>query len=192
MQENDDTLVLNWYGPSKMSTTIAKTPIEIEQQTNYPRNGRVRINVTSTQPATFKLKLRIPQWSDSTTIFMNDIGWMGDAKPGTYITIAREWRAGDHVTLTFDFSPHIWPGEKECAGKVSIYRGPILFAMNLPDKTPLPTLTLDQIKTAELQPYFSAGANGVRYATWLPVKDAPSNLFTRSLPTVRVVGEKRQ
>ena len=27
-----------------------------------------------------------------------------------------------------DFSPHFWPGERECQGLVSIYRGPLLLA----------------------------------------------------------------
>ena len=125
----------------------------------------------------------------------------------------RRWKAGDQIALDLDLTPHIWPGEKECASKGSIYRGPILLAVNLPDKTPLPVLNAQHISPAKLQPpgqgwltvriasergpidlidYASAGAGGVRYATWLPMKDAQSVTFSKShpLPTVRVAGQK--
>ncbi len=214
MQENDDTLVLNWYGPSKMSTTIAKSPITIEQRTEYPRDGRVRIIFDLKQPVRFKLKLRIPQWSNNNRIFIRDLGWMtvDPILPGTYETIAREWVPGDWITLDLDVSPHIWAGEKECAGKASIYRGPILLALNLPQKTPLPTLAANFSHTLKLQPnlawlalniqtetgqstlidYASAGANGVRYATWLPMKDAPRAMFSKShpLPTAQAASAR--
>src|ERR1043165_2737834 len=71
MSENDDTLVLNWYGPSTMSATVAHTTIELEQQTDYPRDGQITIKVKPQQPTTFKLKLRIPQWSDETLLSIN-------------------------------------------------------------------------------------------------------------------------
>ena len=189
MQENDDTLVLNWYGPSTMTTRLAA----LEQQTAYPRDGQVKITITPKQPA-FRLKLRIPQWSSETHISINGSEINQEIRPGTYAIIARDWKAGDQITLNLDLTPHIWPGEKECAGKASIYRGPILFAVNLPDKSPLPALTLNQIAGAKLEPYATAGANGVRYATWLPVKDAPPTMFSRSrpLPTVRLTGGKRE
>jgi DUF1680 family protein len=202
MSENDDTLVLNWYGPSTMSATIAGTEVTLEQQTHYPRDGHVLIKVKPKQPTRFKLKFRIPQWSTDTTIAVN-----GDRLPltiahGGYYSIDRQWQPKDEVTIDFDFSPHIWPGQRECAGKASIYRGPILLACNLPDQTSLPTLTTKQIAQAkikqtnawlalelasenapiELIDYASAGANGIRYATWFPMKDIPPTSFSRTHP----------
>jgi DUF1680 family protein len=188
MQEKDDTLVLNWYGPSTMTTTIAGTPITIEQETHYPREEWTIIKVNPKQPTKFQLKLRIPQWSTDNSIYINGHRQPEKITPGAYFSITREWKSGDQITLDLDFTPHIWAGEKECAGKVSLYRGPILLAVNLPDKTPLPTLNANSLNTLNLIDYASAGANGVRYATWLPMKDAPRTMFSKSrpLPTARV------
>ncbi|HEV8293420.1 MAG TPA: hypothetical protein VGP94_15895, partial [Tepidisphaeraceae bacterium] len=205
MSENDDTLVLNWYGPSMMTASVAGISVMLEQQTDYPRDGRVIIKVNPKQPAIFKLKFRIPQWSHQTQISINGSTWTDRIKPATYLVLNREWKSGDEVILDLDLTPHIWAGEKECAGKASIYRGPILLAYNLPNKTALPTLDVKQISQAtlkrgalwitlqipsengpiELMDYASAGAGGVRYATWLPMNDPPRTPFskTRPLPT---------
>jgi len=212
MAENNQTLVLNWYGPSTMRTTIAGTSITLEQQTDYPRNGRVLIKLNPQRPTNFKIKLRIPQWSDQTRIAINGRAPEENIKAGAYLTLDAAWKTGDEIALDFDLTPHLWTGEKECADKASIYRGPILFALNLPEKSPLPMLSVDQIRQAKLtngnswltlqiptdkQPielvdYASAGLNGIRYATWLPITDAQPMTFSKSraLPTARVTGQK--
>jgi DUF1680 family protein len=212
MTENDDTLVLNWYGPSTMSAQIAGTEVTLEQQTDYPRDAQITIKVKPQQPTNFKLKLRIPQWSAQTVLSINGKRHDQNIIPGAYLTLDREWQPNDEINLHLDLTPHLWPGEKECAGKVSLYRGPILLACNLPNKTSLPTLTAMQVMQAkpkqnaswlaleiptesgpiELIDYASAGANGIRYATWLPMKDLPRATFSKShpLPTVRVTDMK--
>jgi DUF1680 family protein len=208
MSDNDDTLVLNWYGPSTLSGTIANVPITLEQQTDYPRDGQITIKLKLPQPTNFKLKLRIPQWSNQTLLSINGNKYPDPIPSGAYLTINREWKSADQISLTLDLTPHLWPGEKECANKISLYRGPILLAANLPDKTQLPTITMNQIAQAKLRQdktwltleiptdtgpitlidYASAGANGIRYATWLPIPNAPATLFSRSKPfrTVRI------
>jgi hypothetical protein len=49
-------------------------------------------------------------------------------KSGTYLTLDREWKRGDEVEIVLDFSLRAWPGEKQLAGRASLYRGPILLA----------------------------------------------------------------
>lgn len=120
-------LVLNWYGPSTMRATVNSTEVMLKQSTDYPVGGRVDLRVDPKNPVAFALKLRIPHWSTRTTVLLNG-GTNVPAEPGSYLTIDRTWTAGDHVQLDFDMSPRIWVGERECAGKSSIYRGPLLLA----------------------------------------------------------------
>jgi DUF1680 family protein len=117
-------LVLNWYGPSTFATTVNDAPVRLTQTTDYPREGRVELAVEPESPLKFNLKLRIPHWSAKTTVKVN--GDEAAATPGTYLSLDREWRPGDRITIDLDMSPRYWVGERECAGKTSAYRGPVL------------------------------------------------------------------
>jgi DUF1680 family protein len=126
MREGGDTLVLNWYGPSRLSASLADNTVALTQETDYPRSGHIDLHVDPQKPAKFPLKLRIPYWSAATKISVN--GSDVPATPGTYCTLDREWKPGDRVTIDLDMRVRVWTGERECAGKVSLYRGPLLLA----------------------------------------------------------------
>ncbi|QEG33936.1 beta-L-arabinofuranosidase domain-containing protein [Bythopirellula goksoeyrii] len=127
-QENG--LVLNWYGPSRFEDKLRNIPISLEQFTNYPTEGEIDIELTPAQPIEFELKLRIPHWSTNSKVTVN--GKEIAVKPGTYASIQREWKAGDKINIQLDMSLRYWAGEKEYAGKMSIYRGPLLLAYEEP------------------------------------------------------------
>lgn len=117
-------LALNWYGPSTFETTVQETPVTLTQKTDYPRGGRIELAVEPQSPLKFNLKLRMPHWSAKTTVKVN--GEVVAAAPGTYLSLDRDWKSGDRVTIELDMSPRYWAGERECSGKTSVYRGPIL------------------------------------------------------------------
>ncbi|GIV20453.1 MAG: hypothetical protein KatS3mg023_2204 [Armatimonadota bacterium] len=101
--------------------------------------------------------------------------------------------------LRLDFRLHAWLGEREQAGKVSLYRGPILLAydqrFNAMDPDEVPTLSLSSLRYAEEQKtetpppllllrftgtdgralrlcdFASAGAAGTVYRSWLPMRE---------------------
>lgn len=130
LMTDSDGLVLNWYGPSTMTTAVGDgVALSLVQETTYPRDGEVAISVNPSKPVEFRLKLRIPKWSSNTRIEVNGVE-VGDAEPGTYLAIEREWRSGDKVLVHFDMSFHFWKGEKECEGRSSVYRGPLLLAFD--------------------------------------------------------------
>jgi hypothetical protein len=120
-------LVLNWYGPSTMAARWRDVRITLRQQTDYPRDGKVLIEVTPERPAAMVLRLRVPHWSAATAARVNGAP-VPDVKPGAYLAIDRRWSPGDRVEVALDMSPHVWAGERECAGMASIFRGPILLA----------------------------------------------------------------
>ncbi|MBI3854189.1 MAG: glycoside hydrolase family 127 protein [Planctomycetes bacterium] len=117
-------IALNWYGPSTISVPVAGTKVTLKQETEYPREGTVVIEVAPEKPVEFTLRLRIPHWSARTTLKVN--GAAVEAKPGLYAAVERTWTAGDRIEIAFDFSFHFWVGERELGGRTSIYRGPIL------------------------------------------------------------------
>jgi hypothetical protein len=42
------------------------------------------------------------------------------------LSLDREWKPGDRVVIKLDMTPRCWAGERECAGKAAVYRGPVL------------------------------------------------------------------
>jgi uncharacterized protein len=207
---SDDGITLNYYGPSTFTLPLpCGRSLRLEQTTNYPRSGSIRLTVSPEAPEQFALRLRIPHWSAKTQVQVN--GEPATAAPGTYLTLDRTWQPGDTVELTLDMQLRAWAGERECAGKASLFRGPLLLAYDprfgAHDPRALPRLDLARLTPTELswaQPplplvlakvpaadgpelvlcdFASAGAAGTSYVSWLPVTSAEPQPFSRQNPT---------
>ena len=203
-------LILNWYGPSTMKTRISSgVTVELAQETEYPRTGKIVINVSPSRPVQFVLKLRIPYWSSKTRVKLNGER-VKSVSAATYLVLDREWKVGDQIELDLDMSLHYWVGEKECDGKVSIYRGPTLLtydrrlntmdpdeipALNATamkgrlrsDKDSLPTVvrveyTAPDGRKLRLCDFGSAGEGGSPYRSWLPVEQIDKTHFASDNP----------
>ena len=90
--------------------------VELTQKTEYPRTGKITLNVSPSRSAQFVLKLRIPYWSAKTRVKLNGER-VKSVSPATYLVLDREWQVGDKVELELDMSLHYWVGEKECEGE---------------------------------------------------------------------------
>ncbi|QEH32165.1 Non-reducing end beta-L-arabinofuranosidase [Aquisphaera giovannonii] len=209
MESPDGRITLNWYGPgSYAAETPSGEKLRLETASDYPRSGLVKVRVRPEQPGRFALRLRIPHWSSKTRVAVNGEP-VGAVKPATYLELDREWKAGDEVALELDMAPHLWAGEREAAGRVSIYRGPILLAFDQrfnPGKpadppslgksitlgklvdwsaSPTPVLLVEASTTAGpilLCDFASAGADGSPYRTWLRAEQAGPGPFRRERP----------
>lgn len=204
-----DGLALNYYGPCELSAALASGEhVTLRQRTTYPRGGDVTITVGLAAPSRFALHLRIPYWSRRTTVTVN--GEPATARPGCYLALARTWKDGDKIRTTFDMSPHFWVGDREFAGKTSVYRGPILLAydprFNATGFESLAPLRAAQMRRALLrwkewpQPWLllrfeaangepvllcdfaSAGTTGTEYHTWLRIDGVAPTPFSRDNP----------
>ncbi len=121
-------LVLNWYGPGKISATAGNVPVSIVQQTDYPRSGDILIKVEPERETEFALEVRIPAWSKNTKIELSGEA-LPDARPGRYFRLERKWKPGDTVRLHLDMSPHFAPGAYPYKSCASAYSGPLLLAL---------------------------------------------------------------
>lgn len=203
-------LILNWYGPSTMKVRLSSgVNVELAQNTEYPRTGKITLNISPSRSAQFVLKLRIPYWSSKTRVKLNGER-VKSVLRATYLVLDREWKVGDKVELELDMSLHYWVGEKECEGKVSIYRGPILLAYDrrlntmdpdeipaldamtmkgrlISDKDSLPTVvrmeyTAPDGRKLRLCDFGSAGEGGSPYRSWLRVEQIEKVHFALDNP----------
>jgi DUF1680 family protein len=128
-------LIVNWYGAGTMSSRVNGTRVTVKQETEYPRAGTITMRISPEQTARFPLSVRIPHWSASSSVSVNGES-VSEVKPGTYVRVDREWKPGDTVSITLDMSLRYWAGERECAAKSSIYRGPLLLVLETPQQKP--------------------------------------------------------
>ncbi|MFJ7289136.1 glycoside hydrolase family 127 protein [Curtobacterium sp. NPDC098951] len=123
--QTDGSLQLHQYATASLG--------RVDVETGYPHDGRVRVTVTEDGP--LALGLRIPAWSDTTTVQGPD----GTDSPaaGTLHVIDREWTAGDTVELVFDTTPHRYVADARidaARGQVAIERGPLVYAVEQADQ----------------------------------------------------------
>ncbi|SDQ64267.1 hypothetical protein SAMN02800687_2219 [Curtobacterium sp. UNCCL20] len=111
--------------------TASLGPVQVE--TGYPHDGHVRVTVTEDGP--LALGLRIPAWSDTTSVTGPD--GQDSPQPGALHVIDREWSAGDTVELVFDTTPHRYVADARidaARGQVAIERGPLVYAVEQADQ----------------------------------------------------------
>lgn len=118
-----DRVDVNLFIPSQTTIEMGGQTIGLSQQTNYPQDGKVQINVNPQHEAAFTLGLRIPAWSQQNTVEVNGEKVEG-VKAGQYCLIKRTWKAGDRVTLNTDMRARL----VELNHMQAIERGPVLLA----------------------------------------------------------------
>jgi hypothetical protein len=110
------------YGPCRVSAN----GFEIEEGGDYPFGGNVKLTVRAASgPKT--LALRIPAWATGAEVKVNGVVEAG-VTPGSFHRIAREWRAGDMVTLALPLAARasFWGHDA-----VAVMRGPILYSLKM-------------------------------------------------------------
>ncbi len=64
-----DGFAVNYYGPLQTRLTLPDgLPVTLRQDTRYPLDGAVKIQVQTKEPREFTLRLRIPAWSAKTVV----------------------------------------------------------------------------------------------------------------------------
>jgi hypothetical protein len=129
---NADGVYVHLYDNSEMNWHLHDgTALKVQQKTNYPWNGDVKITVSPATAKEFVMYVRIPGWSTKNSVKVNGKEIAG-AKPGEYMAIRRRWAENDTIDLSFDMTTHLLkanPAVTEDRGRVAFQRGPIVFCM---------------------------------------------------------------
>jgi len=113
---DDNELFITFFAESSTQVEFNGVPVAIEQATDYPNDGKINISLNPAKPTTFRLKLRIPTWTQDQFV-PGDLYRYADSVSGGiklqvngkavdlhvvkgFTTIEREWKVGDTVTLT--------------------------------------------------------------------------------------------
>ena len=127
------------FAPADVSVDTEAGPVRLSMATEYPWDGRVRIEVTEAPAAPWSLSLRIPGWSATSTV-TDPSGTTSSAKPVTYWSSgARVWQPGESVVLELDMAPRVTvpdPRIDAVRGCVALERGPLVYCLETADLPP--------------------------------------------------------
>lgn len=122
--KSSNGLVVNFYADSKaVAEVLPGNKVTLLQQTNYPETGKIKLVITPEKEAEFEIKLRIPEWSQQTSLLVNG-EMLNDIQPGSYKTIVRNWKKGDKIELNLDMRGRLVRQN----GFQAVERGPIVLA----------------------------------------------------------------
>ncbi len=130
--KSNNSLWVNLYETSKITTDIGGKKVTLTQTTEYPWEGKIQLGVTEAGNKPFALRLRIPGWVERADVKLNGQAQSLVAAPGTYIAIDRIWKADDVVELEFPMSAQLiesHPLVEETRNEVAVKRGPIVYCL---------------------------------------------------------------
>ncbi|WP_426128574.1 glycoside hydrolase family 127 protein [Pararhizobium sp. PWRC1-1] len=134
---SEDEIAVHLYGESTARFDIGGSRIELAQNTRYPWNGAIRLDVKTDKPARFAISLRIPEWADGSTLKVNsETADLDATMVDGYARIERDWKSGDHIDLDIPLAPRALfanPQVRQDAGRTALMRGPMVYCVEATD-----------------------------------------------------------
>ncbi|MCE9554694.1 MAG: glycoside hydrolase family 127 protein [Planctomycetes bacterium] len=148
-------ILVNLYVAGEAKLKLADgTAVKLIQQSEYPWDGSIRLNITPEAASEFALCLRIPGWVQGKPV-PSDLYRTADSKPQKiglkvngaeidaapekdgYVHLQRRWQAGDVVELELPMPiQRVYAHDKvkENQGKVALMRGPLVYCVEASDQ----------------------------------------------------------
>ncbi len=192
----DGGLALLAYGPTVVNSMVGGQPVQITEDTGYPFEEQVRLQVALSNSVAFPLMLRIPGWCSNATITVN-----GQVQSGilstSFFRLARTWTNGDLVVANFPMPIQTLTGPSRT---VAINRGPVVYSLKIGEQwtvgTPDPLgLGFDEYQVHSTTPWaYALQLNPSNPAASLSFTSfaTPTNPFDPAEPSVELITQARQ
>lgn len=120
--QNNMALYVNLFVPSTLNWT--EKDITVEQKTAFPNEDNTQLTIKGN--GKFDLNVRVPLWATKGFfVKINGEEEELEAKPGSYLTITRDWKNGDTIEIQMPFQFHLDPVMDQ-QNIASLFYGPIL------------------------------------------------------------------
>jgi DUF1680 family protein len=140
--KTDTDLYVNLYTPS----TIRCNDVIVRQVTRFPESDTAEFIVAVKNPATFGLNLRVPGWLAGpmkATINGKSIALKTDKLH--WITIKREWRSGDKLSVTLPMKLWLSRLDTEKGYPTAVMYGPVVLAFRSHAGDPTAKIDFEQL-----------------------------------------------
>ncbi len=192
----DGGLALLAYGPTVVNLMLGGQQVQITEDTGYPFEEQVRLQVSVSNSVAFPWMLRIPGWCSNATITVNGQAQSG-ILPASFFRIARTWTNGDLVVANLPMPIQTLTGPSRA---VAINRGPVVYSLHIGEQwtvsSPDPLgLGFDEFELHATTPWnYALQLNPNNPAAFLTFTNfaTPTNPFDPAEPSVKLIAQARQ
>ncbi|GAB3358400.1 glycoside hydrolase family 127 protein [Arachidicoccus ginsenosidivorans] len=177
--QDKNALFVNLFAANKANFELASGKVQLEQLTNYPWDGHIKINVTPVSTNDFGLHIRIPGWAKGDAL-PGDLYHFLDINPHPvdiflngksvdyklvhgYAVINRDWKKGDQISFNLPMPVKkilANPEVKADNNRFAFQRGPIVYCIEGADRKDSSVMHLVIDTAARVNAIYAAGKLG--------------------------------
>lgn len=133
----DSALYITMFGGNNLSTKLKDgSSLSLQQQTDYPWNGNVRLTIRSAPTKPYSIYLRMPGWCKSAVLKVNGTLVTTSHASSSFVQVKRKWNAGDKIEWIMDMPVALLesnPLVEETRNQVAVKRGPLVYCLESAD-----------------------------------------------------------
>jgi DUF1680 family protein len=148
--KSNDGIWINLFVGSNTNIQIAGNDVAVAMETNYPWDGKVKLNIDPVKKSKFKLYIRVPGWYQDSVVpgdlyvtgadnrvpdnynpMVNGKGVNFQYENG-YAVIEREWKKGDIISIEFPMGIKQITARPDLTydnERIAIQRGPLVYCV---------------------------------------------------------------
>jgi DUF1680 family protein len=122
-----DGVYVNLFTPSSVQWTDGGAKQGLKQETKYPFDNKIQIQVSASSPKEYTLYVRIPEWATpSPVLTVNGKRISSEVQPGTFASIRNTWKDGDRVELELPMPLRLEAVDANHPDIVALVQGPLV------------------------------------------------------------------
>jgi DUF1680 family protein len=198
----NETLYVNIYASNKAEVNLKNGKVRIEQQTDYPWYGKIKVKIDPEKNEKFTLKFRLPGWMQN-EVLSSDLYSYADSIDSKvlvtlnekdieyttqkgYATITRIWNQGEEINISFPMNIRRVISNKKVkdnANMTALEYGPLVYCVEgIDNNNQLDNLTLPNNTVLNVESR-SDLLNGVNIISGdVPAKNTQGTLKLTAIP----------
>jgi uncharacterized protein len=126
-----DGVYVNLFTPSRAQWSDGSGRYGLKQETQYPFDNLIRIQVSGSQDKEYTLYVRVPSWAGSDLVLsVNGKRVTESVQAGSFAALRRTWKDGDRIELELPMPLRLEVVDANHPNLVALVRGPlVLFAV---------------------------------------------------------------
>lgn len=127
---SDNGIMINQYISNEGRLELPNNKVILKQETSYPWNGKVKIQVVQEKQEVIPIKLRVPGWCENIKASINSIMIESPVIEKGYLILEKAWNESDVITMEMNIAVRLIHDDIKVEGnkgKVCLSSGPIVY-----------------------------------------------------------------